>query len=196
MMSIKPVQPVELWLVRHGQTDWNTDRRFQGQTDIPLNAVGVAQARNLAETLNDAQISAIYSSDLNRALQTASILAENRNIPIIKEKRLREINMGAWEGRTVQDVTLNLADELMELANNPIHGRAPGGESLAEVASRVKTFADEIALIHPGQSVMAVTHRLTLGALHCLAEGIPLSQAREFNFENCTILRVKWSSNL
>lgn len=185
-------RPAELWLVRHGQTDWNIERRFQGQTDIPLNGVGVTQARDLAASLNGAPLSAIYSSDLSRALQTAAILAEGRNIPIIQDERLREIYMGDWEGRTWQDVNQNLSADMMELMNNPIHGRAPGGESLAELAERVQTFADDIAARHRNKIIMVVSHGLTLGVLHCISTGIPLAQARENVPENCAVIRVHW----
>lgn len=194
MSSHQGQKHAELWLVRHGQTDWNIQRRFQGHTDIPLNAAGIAQARDLAATLNGSQISAVYSSDLNRALQTADILAEGRNIPVIQDKRLREISMGEWEGKIWQDVNQNLTKELLQLNNNPVHGRAAGGESLAEVAERVKEFADEIVMKHRGQIVLVVSHGLSLGALHCMSAGLPLAQARNMIPHNCSIVRVQWSA--
>lgn len=192
MSSHQEQKQAELWLVRHGQTDWNIQRRFQGHTDIPLNAEGIAQARDLAATLNESHISAVYSSDLNRALQTAGILAEGKSIPVIRDKRLREISMGEWEGKIWQDVNQNLTKELLQLNNNPVHGRAAGGESLAEVAERVKEFADEIAMKYPGQIVLVVSHGLSLGALHCMSAGLPLAQARNMIPHNCSIVRVQW----
>lgn len=188
----KEKKTAEFWLVRHGQTDWNVQRRFQGHTDIPLNADGIAQARDLAASLNGSQISAVYSSDLSRALQTAYILAEGRNIPVIQDKRLREISMGEWEGKIWQDVNQNLTKELLQLNNNPVHGRAAGGESLAEVAERVRDFANEIAMKHPGQIVLVVSHGLSLGALHCMSAGLPLAQARNMIPHNCSIVQVQW----
>lgn len=194
MKLVNPSQPTELWLVRHGQTDWNIERRFQGHTDIPLNAQGVEQARKLAAFLNGSRIPAVYSSDLIRALKTAEILAEGRNIPVIQDQRLREINMGSWEGRTWPDVKENLAGEMEQLNADPVFGRAPGGESLAELAERVRAAADEIAARHPGQTVLVVSHGLSLGALNCLANAMPLAQAREKIPENCTILPVRWQN--
>ncbi len=195
MKSIHSTQPVELWLIRHGQTDWNIERRFQGHTDIPLNALGVEQAKKLSAFLNGSQISAVYSSDLTRALKTAEILADGRNLPVFQDQRLREINMGSWEGRTWPDVNEKLATEMEQLNADPVYGRAPGGESVAEVAERVTAFADEIAANHPGQIVMVVTHGLTLGVLRSLASGTSLAKAREIIPENCTIVRVKWISD-
>lgn len=193
-MNARPsLPPAEFWLVRHGQTDWNLERRFQGHTDIPLNALGIVQARELAASLDGSQISAVYSSDLSRALQTAAILAENRNLPVIQDKRLREISMGEWEGQIWQDVNQRLTKEMMELRNDPVNSRAAGGESLAEVAARVQDFAAETAARHSGQIVLIVSHGLSLGALHCLAVGLPLSQARDMIPNNCSVVRVNWS---
>lgn len=192
MKLVNSSQQTELWLVRHGQTDWNIERRFQGHTDIPLNTQGIEQARKLAAFLNGSRIPAVYSSDLTRALKTAEILAEGRNIPVFQDPRLREINMGSWEGRTWPDVNEHLTGEMEQLNADPVFGRAPGGESLAEVAERLKAAADEITARHPGQTVLIVSHGLSVGALNCLANGIPLALAREKIPENCTILPVKW----
>jgi len=192
MSSNIPVRQVELILVRHGQTDWNIERRFQGHTDIPLNQVGIDQARALAATMNGNPIAAVVSSDLSRAAQTASILAENRNVSIIIDQRLREIYMGAWEGRTWMDVKTNLPEEIKELQSNPVYSRAEGGESLAELTDRLRDFADDMAKTFAGKTVLVVSHGLSVSALRCLADGIPLDQARDLVPENCTPVSVKW----
>ncbi len=193
-MSTRPsLPPAEFWLVRHGQTDWNRETRIQGHTDIPLNAHGIMQARELAASLDGSQISAVYSSDLSRALQTAAILAENRNLPVIQDKRLREISMGEWEGLNWQEVNQRFPTKMMEFKNDPVNGRAAGGESLAEVTARVRDVAAMIAARHSGQIVLVVSHGLSLGALHCMAAGLPLSQAGDMIPKNCSVVRVNWS---
>lgn len=184
--------PTEFWLVRHGQTDWNIQRRYQGHKDIPLNAAGREQAQVLAASLNGASFAAVYSSDLSRATGTAAILIKNHPMPIVTDIRLREIAMGDWEGRTLTEVSSEHPGSDGGLAYTEVHSRAPGGESLAEVAARVRSFADEIAEKHPGQVVLIISHGLTLAALRCLAVGLPLAEARDIIPENCSIVRVFW----
>ncbi len=185
-------QPAEFWLVRHGQTDWNIQRRYQGHKDIPLNAAGREQARVLAADLNGASFAAAYSSDLSRAVETAAILTKHHPMTIVTDTRLREIAMGDWEGRSLAEVSSERPGSDGGLAYTEVHSRAPGGESLAEVAARARSFADEIAEKYPGQVVLIVSHGLTLAALRCLAVGLPLAEARDIVPENCSIIRVFW----
>jgi 2,3-bisphosphoglycerate-dependent phosphoglycerate mutase len=94
----------ELWLVRHGQTDWNLQGRYQGHADIPLNKAGLSQAKALAEELLGQSFNAIFCSDLQRASTTAEIVGAKLGITVTRDKRLREIDQGDWEGHLVADV--------------------------------------------------------------------------------------------
>ena len=94
----------EIWIVRHGQTDWNVEGRYQGQADRPLNAVGLAQAQQAAEQLRGRDFAAIYSSDLQRARVTAEIIAGQLGLPVQVDRRLREVNQGEWEGLLTADI--------------------------------------------------------------------------------------------
>jgi broad specificity phosphatase PhoE len=162
----------ELWLVRHGETDWNLQGLYQGQADIPLNETGLAQARQTAAALDQAgqSFAAIYSSPLARALQTAEECACRLGLEVRLVADLREIHQGEWQGK-------NYAAVVAQFSDHPrVELRAPGGESVAEVAARMAAAADEIAAAHAGEAVLIFSHGLALATLVCQARGIPLSE--------------------
>jgi broad specificity phosphatase PhoE len=97
-------------LVRHGQTDWNLEGRYQGQSDVPLNQTGRAEAQSLAGRLKGKSFAAIYTSDLQRARETAEIMAEVLTLPVTLEPLLREINQGEWEGQFVEAIKARFAE--------------------------------------------------------------------------------------
>ena len=109
---------VDIYLARHGQTDWNKQDRFQGQHDVPLNSLGVRQAEALRDRLVGLDFSLIYSSDLDRALDTARIIARDQQAEIIRDQRLREMNFGAWEGMTYEKIKEEYAQELHAWEND------------------------------------------------------------------------------
>jgi broad specificity phosphatase PhoE len=152
----------EMWLVRHGQTDWNIARRYQGQADIPLNQIGLEQAAFLAEELSSFQFDAIYTSDLSRAARTALIIANKLNLPVNSDRRLREINQGVWEGMSLDEVKEKYAVDFARGASDPASTRAPGGESVTEVAVRMAQAANEIHDQFPHGKVLVVSHGLAV----------------------------------
>jgi broad specificity phosphatase PhoE len=150
-----------LLLVRHGETDWNRDRRVQGQTDVPLNDEGRRQAGALLLELEGREFDAVYSSDLARALETARILAESRALEVSTLAALREKHFGTWEGLTDLEVIDRYPDARL--------GGWGDGESTEELEARVLAAIREIAAAHPGQAVLVVTHGGPMRALlrHC-----------------------------
>lgn len=151
-------------LVRHGQTDWNRDRRVQGWTDVPLNEEGRRQARALAASLDGRVFDAVYSSDLSRALETARIVAAAQQVPVTPLAGLREKHFGTWEGLTDTEVLSRFPDA---------HATGWGdGESTDEMAERVVATVEKISAEHPGGEVLVVTHGGPIRALlrHCGAE--------------------------
>jgi probable phosphoglycerate mutase len=181
-----------LWLVRHGQTDWNLEGRYQGQTDVPLNASGWEQARALTAQLEGRQIAAVFSSDLRRARDTAGVVAERLGLPVRVDVRLREIRLGEWEGMMFADIQARYPAEWQARQADPLNARPPGGESVVEVAARASAAADDVARAFPAQEVAVVAHGLSLAVLRVRALGLPLGAAYEHVPENGRPERVEW----
>jgi broad specificity phosphatase PhoE len=145
-------------LVRHGETDWNREGRWQGHARTTLNQTGREQAAALAEQLAGTELDAVYSSDLPRALETAAILAAPRGLLPIPEPGLREIDVGSREGLTEAD----------------LDGSTWDGETYEAHRERVHAAVQRIALRHPDGCVVAVTHGGSLRRLQEIALGAPL----------------------
>jgi alpha-ribazole phosphatase len=167
----------QLCLVRHGQTDWNLEGRYQGQSDVSLNENGHTQAKSLTEQLKGQTFAAIYSSDLMRARETADYIANDIGLTIQIEPRLREINQGEWEGVLVEDIKARYAELWSQRTVDPANIRPPGGETVSEVAERVYAALDDIARLHPSDNVLVVSHGLSIATAICRARGIPVGQA-------------------
>jgi 2,3-bisphosphoglycerate-dependent phosphoglycerate mutase len=182
----------QLWLVRHGQTAWNIEGRFQGQADPPLNATGWDQARALVPQLVGISFAALYSSDLQRAHTTARVIADSLGLPVNLEPGLREINQGEWEGMLSVDIRERFAEAWLARQRDPLNARAPGGESIAEVAERVWATVDGIVLRHPHRPILLVSHGLALATIICRARGLPLAEAHEYIPDNCAPDVVDW----
>ena len=166
----------ELLLVRHGETDWNREHRIQGHTDLPLNATGLEQARALADSLAATALTAVYSSDLSRALQTATAVATVHGLAVQFDRDLREKNFGSWEGLTDTDIA--------ERFPNAVRGRWGDGETTDEVAARAVRAIERIRARHLTGAVLVVSHGGTLRAIlgHLGVEHGPI--------RNCDVFRV------
>lgn len=185
---------VDLWLVRHGQTEWNVAGRWQGQApEAPgLNDTGWTQALAVQDQLKGFHFSAIYSSDLLRARQTAELIAKPFGLKVILEPRLREMNLGAWEGLLFNEIEGQYPLALEERARDPFHTRAPQGEAPLEVAERVMATLNEIVLKHRGESVLIVSHGVSLAVILCHGQGIPLNQVYDHIPEHAKPYHVSW----
>jgi broad specificity phosphatase PhoE len=174
---------MNLILIRHGETDWNRIGRCQGVADIVLNENGKKQARELAHSLRDHNIKAIYSSDLKRAHETAQHIAEHHNITVQLEPGLQEMNQGDLEGLSFPDIRDKYAEVLKQWRESPETLRLPSGESLVEVQNRAWKVFEKVNQNHIGETVVVVSHNLTIITLLCKITGVGLKGFRDFHIE-------------
>lgn len=173
-------------IVRHGETLWNKELRYQGQTDIELNETGIRQAQLLAERLKKEKISAVYSSDLKRAYKTAQLICKYHNVKIKKTKYLREIHYGVWEGMLLQDVKEKYPDILRKWWEDPQNANIPGAEPPNVFIERIRNITDKIISQTKG-NVLIVTHGgpIKIMIVHLL--GIDLSCLVYFRQDNTSL---------
>lgn len=167
----------EIILCRHGQTDWNTQGRYQGRTDVPLNAFGRQQARDLAGKLADRTIHVVYSSTLERAYDTALEIARSRDLEVRRDPRLDEIDQGAWEGMRHDEIMLHHPEKLAAWQDHPIDLRLPEGETLEEVRVRVRDALDDMMLLHQGLTICVVAHSVSMAVIKHELQGLTLREA-------------------
>ncbi len=163
-----------LILIRHGETDWNIEGRYTGQSDIPLNARGLQQADTLVSNECVDKIDAIYSSDLQRASETAMRLRAARAVPLHLDARLREIHQGEWEGLHFDEIRTRYRQAWEERKNAPLQVAPPGGETVEEVRQRVLEAIRDIIKHHPKETVAIVSHGLALAIIQVEAKGLPI----------------------
>jgi broad specificity phosphatase PhoE len=164
---------VTILLARHGETQWNLERRWQGWADPPLNETGRDQARALAAQLRDTPFDAVYTSDLKRAHETAEIVAAPHGVPVVADPALREIDVGSFSGLTHTEVLERFGGERTD------------GETREQHQTRVLAAVERIARLHPGQRILIVTHGGTMRALRSHVSGEP-----EHPVENCGVLEL------
>ncbi|MBL8437133.1 MAG: histidine phosphatase family protein [Zoogloeaceae bacterium] len=175
-------------IVRHGETDWNVARRLQGHLDVPLNATGQAQAQTTAAHLAEETFTALYSSDLLRARQTAEALASAVGLPVTPEPRLRERRYGAFEGLTYDEARAQYPQDYARFEDrDPDLAFPGGGERLVDFAQRIETALLALADRHRGESILLVTHGGVLDIVYRLATGKPLEAKRDFPIPNAAL---------
>jgi len=174
-------------LVRHGETAWNREGRYQGQMDTPLSPFGEEQGRLVAAALKDIAIDACYASPLYRAYHTAELCARYHGLPVIKDDRLLEINHGAWEGLTAAEVAERYPDLLHKWRTTVVDVTMPGGENISQVRDRAMAAIYEYTQRHAGQTVLLVAHDAVNKAVLCDILGIDLSRFWQIKQDNTCI---------
>lgn len=176
-----------LLLIRHGQTDWNLQGRYSGQSDIPLNQTGRDQACVTADALAQKPPDVIYSSDLLRARETAQLIARACNLPVYTDARLREIHQGVWEGMHFDDIKSRFAERFSQRQADPLAVAAPGGETVGQVRERVLAAVRDIVQRHPHGRVAVVAHGLALALVKAEATNHPVEQVWDLIPQNCLV---------
>jgi len=183
----------QLCLVRHGQTHWNLERRWQGHIDLPLNQTGLNQAELLARDLASTPFTGDYSSDLQRAFVTAQTLARVHNLPVRTDSGLREQNMGEWEGKIMSEIPSLYPEDWAARQQTPISFQAKGGESIIQLSQRVISVVRSICNENKaGSSLLIVSHGLAIAVIICHIQGFPLEDVFQHVPQNATPLFLDW----
>lgn len=169
-----------IFLVRHGETNWNTQGRFQGQSDTPLNETGQRQATALGNYLKGETLQAIYTSDLRRACDTAKEIGTYHKLEVKPNPHLREMNFGSWEGLVYTEIQEKFPEKLADWQKNIMTTAPPGGENLEQLVARVQAAYRDIIHNNPEGDILLVAHGGVLQVLLCFA--LDLSPQKYWQF--------------
>ena len=169
-----------IYIVRHGQTDWNVEGRYQGRIDVELNSKGIEQANKIRDELSGIKFDLVFSSPLKRAYQTAQIICDNK---IIKDERLIERCNGDLEGKLKTEIDVKID------FNDPNENRM-GIENINDFRSRIKNFFDDISKNYKGKNILVVTHAGVSIYAKCVFEGEPTNNDYyNYKLKNCEFLK-------
>jgi phosphoserine phosphatase len=185
---------LRIFLVRHGETEWNRIGRFQGRNDQPLNEKGRRQAQALAEALRNENFIALYASPLPRSLETAGFIKSFHSAaPLIEEPRLVEMDLGEFEGMEGRLWMVEHKDFVEAWAKNPGAVRMPGGENLEEVQFRAVEALKAVTARHEaGSTLLLCSHNFVLLTILCHALEIPLDRFREVKKGTASYSILSW----
>ncbi len=173
-----------LILIRHGETDWNVIGRYQGQADPSLNQHGIEQSRQLAKELSSAGLDILYTSPLQRAAQTAQIIADKLHIPVHREPRLMEIHQGDWQTRLRSEIENLYPRMFRRWETEPWEVTPPQGEHLSQVQTRVYAAIDDILANHPGERIGIVAHRIPIALIKMRFQDLDRDIVRTLDLPN------------
>ena len=181
---------LEIDLVRHGESLYNREGKVQGHTNSPLTALGREQARRVAEVLKDRGVEAIYTSDLARALETARIIGEVLGLEPVVLEGFREIALGEWEGRPIDEIRREDWGNLERWYSRPMDARIPGAESLEDFRKRVLATFQGVLEEHREGRIALVSHGGVLSVIISHVLGLDLNNLWHFRLNNASLSRV------
>ncbi len=183
-------------LVRHGQTAWDRNERFRGQTDVPLDATGLVQAEFTGRYIASAwRPVAVYTSPLGRARATAAAVASPLNLPVQMHPGLNDIDYGQWHGLTVDEARSGWPDALTAWFHDPKDAQPPGGESLVGVQARAMSTVHELAALHPFDTIVLVGHTVVNRVILLDVLGLGLDRFWRLGQDTCAINVFEWTEN-
>jgi probable phosphoglycerate mutase len=178
------MQRTQVIIVRHGQTEWNIKGIRQGHLDSPLTGRGLAQAKALGQRLAREKFSALYSSDLGRAVETAKEIVSVTGHQIVTDARLRERHLGIFQGLNADEINARFPEERRLMRTSGPGYVIPGGESMIQQVERNVAFLDTLAVRHAGETIVVVTHGGVVSGFFRHTLAIPLDAPRRFEFVN------------
>ena len=185
--------PVRILLARHGETVFNVERRYQGQSDSPLTERGVEQARQLALLLREERVGAVYSSDLGRALETALVVAVPHGLEVFADPRLREVDVGDWTGLSRDELAASDGERMRAWDTQPSTVRLPRGEAIVDVQARALRFFEERMPEHAGQTVVVISHGAISQSIMVHGMGGSIGDLwLDGWLANCEVSRLEW----
>jgi len=191
------MQATRILAIRHGETPWNVDTRIQGQLDIGLNDTGKWQAQRVGRALREEPITAVYSSDLARAFQTAQAIAQSNafaaRLPVVGHTGLRERHFGHLQGQTWKEIETGWPEDAKLWRGRDPHWAPVGGESLTVLRERIANCVNELASQHLGEQIVLVAHGGVMDALYRLATNQAIDAPRTWHLGNAAINRLLWT---
>ena len=188
-----PGNSTRVLAIRHGETAWNVDTRIQGQLDIGLNDVGRWQAQRLGQALADEELSAVYSSDLSRAFDTAQAVADGAGLSVQVDAGLRERDFGVFQGQTFKEIALRWPEQSERWRKRDPAFGPEGGETLQVFYQRCVATAERLAAAHPGQTIALVAHGGVMDCLYRAATRLDLQAPRSWLVTNAAVNRLLYS---
>lgn len=181
---------MDIYLVRHAQTEWDEDRRMQGWRDSALTLWGREDSKYLANELRNVEFSQIYSSPLGRALETAKYFKMGRKLEVIEFPAFKEMHLGAWEGLIDREVMEKYPEDYFNFMNRPNLFKAQGGEDFEELRKRVKKGLQELISISEGERIIVVTHPFVIRTILSIVHDYPVDDFWNIPFLKSTSLSV------
>ncbi|WP_315451711.1 histidine phosphatase family protein [uncultured Selenomonas sp.] len=185
----------EIIIIRHGETEWNQTGRFQGHSDVPLSETGRAQAEALGRNLALDHVDVIYASDLTRALETATPLAARFGLTVTPDPLLRELNFGAWEGQSFNDVNAENPDAMKQFYNDPERAGIPHSEPFPDFQKRVAGRVREIVAEQRGKRIVIVSHGASIRILFADILAMPIRSIWHISQFNTAVNKIRFEDD-